>query len=131
MTGRRGSGPHRSFGNARLRAQRRADRAAQLLHQVLSSEHRCRLIRVELTFYIRANRDDFAVVQFGIDCHVNGDGRLGHGQLGACRHKPLCSHQQMVRAGWDIRNGIGAIRRRRGFELRPLNRDKRAGDGFQ
>ena len=62
--------------HARLRRDRRAQRAPQLLRQILSGEHGRRLIRIELTPRVRADRHHFAVVQLGIDRHVEGQRRL-------------------------------------------------------
>ena len=67
MTGRDGAGPKLRTDDARLILERRAERALELLRQLLSGEHRGRLEGVELAARLGADRRHLLKMEIGID----------------------------------------------------------------
>ena len=114
--GTRWARAERPLGDAWLCGDCRAQRTLQLFRQILAGEHGRRLIGIELIPRVGADRDDFAVVQLGIDRDVQGQRRLRDVELGSRWNEALGRYQQMVRAGGHVGNRVGAVWPRRGLE---------------
>ena len=129
MTGRDGAEPEAARRDAGLVLERRAERALELLGQLLARQHRRRLERVELAARFGAHRCDFLEMQIEIDAQLDRSAaRRGHGDFRAPRRVSLRAHPHVIRAGREIVEAERAVRSGHDLALQLVDDHRRAGE---
>ena len=126
-TGRRRA--ERAGGDPGLRLQCRANRALDLLGQLLPGQHRGRLIRLELRPRRGAHRQHFGKVQIEFDRHVEAHRLRGDGDFGTSRGVALGPDADVIAAGRHTLERVVAFRV--GSRLEPQLVDHHQGTGHR
>ena len=106
--------PRRAGPNSRIATPGDSDSvaptvASRILRELLSVQHRRRLIRLELRARIRADREHLGEMQIEIDRDVEGRRRRADRDFGAARAVALGAHADVILAGRHVLEAITAV----------------------
>ena len=118
--------PERAHADAGFRLQRRADRVLQLAGEIFGRQHRGRLVRLELRARVGAHRQHFGEMQVEVHLEVERGGAAADGHLGTAAAVALGADRDVVRAGGQAVESIGAVLGRAGLAAQLLDHHRGA-----